>query len=319
MLRSKPLLSLLSLAGVLAVLEVTGRVVVPPPPEMRQDGFAADPVQGWALPAGTTMTWRGKRAAINRLGLRSPEPRADASLRILIVGDSSVFGDGVSDTETFAAQMGRALGPSVDVQNGGVPGYTCRQSRVLIERLADTLQPDILISYNQHSDFRRASSEDRVIVAAGLGALGRTGIGRLLSAGMLWNRMRTNGPNLDRSEYEACLTAMAETQRKRGGRMAFVVPITEVDFPDSPFYGEEEPEPPGQRLSDYRTSMGQVAQAQSAVIIDGPAVTIAAGLSGNAALQDPVHPTVAGHTALSEGIVRALEKADWVGKARGKR
>ncbi|MEC8191803.1 MAG: GDSL-type esterase/lipase family protein [Myxococcota bacterium] len=315
MTRSKPLLSLASLLAVVVVLEIVGRVAVPPPPEMRQDGFAADPVLGWALPASTTMVWRNKPAAINRLGLRGPDPRPDARQTILIVGDSSIFGDGVSDRDTLAAQMGRALGSDVDVQNGGVPGYTCRQSRILIERLSSTLQPDVLIAYNQHSDFRRASSEDRVIVAANMGMLRDTGIGRLLSAGMLWNRMRTNGSNLDRSEYEACLTALADTQRQHGGKTLFVVPITEVDFPDSPFYGEPEPEAPGKRLTDYRTSMAEVARATGSLLVDGPAVVVAAGLSGNAALQDPVHPTVAGHAALSAGIVAALREANWVGNA----
>lgn len=319
MTRSKPLLSVISLVLVLAVLEGVGRALVPPPPEMRQDGFAADPVLGWALPAGTTMTWRNRPAAINRLGLRGPEPRPDAQQTILIVGDSSIFGDGVSDADTLAAQMNRSLGPSVDVQNGGVPGYTCRQSRILIERVVTELKPDVLIAYNQHSDFRRASSEDRVIVAANWGALGHTGIGRLLSAGMLWNRMRTNGSNLDRSEYEACLTAMADAQRSTGGKMMFVVPITEVDFPDSPFYGEPEPEAPGKRLTDYRASMAAVAKASGALLVDGPAVTIAAGLTGNGALQDPVHPTVAGHAALSQGIVSALRDAKWVGNSPSKR
>ena len=310
----KPILSLLSLAVALTAMEVGGRAFIQPPPEMRQDGFASDPVLGWALPAGTTMSWRGKPAAINGLGLRGPEPRSDARTRILVVGDSSIFGDGVGDNNTLTAQMGRALGPSVDVQNGGVPGYTCRQSRILIDRVVQRFQPDILISYNQHSDFRRASSEDRVIAAAGLGAMGGTGIGRILSAGMLWNRMRTNGPNLDLSEYEACLTAMADEQQARGGRVAFVVPITEIDFPDSPFFGEPEPEPPGQRLTDYRTGMDRIAQAKNGLFVDGPAVVVAAGLSGNAALQDPVHPTVAGHKALSDGIVRTLRSAQWVGK-----
>lgn len=319
MLRSKPLLSVLSLIGILTVLEILGRLTVQPPPEMRQDGFAADSVLGWALPAGTTMRWRGKNAAINSLGLRGQEPNPSADLSILIVGDSSVFGDGVSDAQTMSAQLSRELGSSVDVQNGGVPGYTCTQSRILIDRLQSRLKPDILISYNQHSDFRRASSEDRVIVAAGLGPMAQSGIGRLLSAGMLWNRMRTNGPNLDISEYESCLSEMADMHRSSGGRMMFVVPITEVDFPDSPFFGEEEPEPPGERLSDYRVSMGRIAEANQALFVDGPAVVTNAGLSGNAALQDPVHPTVAGHTALSQGIAAALRKAGWVGNSAQKR
>jgi len=307
---NKILLAVVSLLFSVAVLEVIGRTAISQAPA-RQDGFLADSKLGWTLPAGTTMMWRGKAAQINSLGLRGPEPRAEATTRILIVGDSSVFGDGLSDGQTMSAQVSALLGPSVDVQNGGVPGYTCEQSRILLDRILARFQPDILISYNQHSDFRRANPDDRVMFASQLGALGSTGIGRLISAGMLWRRMQSNGANLDRSEYQACLSEMASAQQARGGKMAFVVPITEVDFPDSPFFGEPEPEEEGKRLSDYRQTMKAVAGRYSAVLVDGPEAVRGAGLTGDAALQDPVHPTVAGQRALAQSILAALRQAGW--------
>ena len=307
---TKVLGAAVSLLLSLALLEGIGRTAIPEAP-VRQDGFLAAPTLGWTLPAGTTMMWRGKRAKINNLGFRGPEPRSDATTRLLIVGDSSVFGDGLSDGETMAAQVSALLGPDVDVQNGGVPGYTCEQSRVLLDRVLDRFQPDILISYNQHSDFRRANPDDRVMLAAGLGALGSTGIGRLISAGMIWRRMQSNGANLDRGEYQRCLSEMATSHRARGGKMAFVVPITEVDFADSPFFGEPEPEEEGSRLSDYRQTMKTVAGQYGAVLVDGPKAVRATGLTGNAALQDPVHPTAAGQKALAQSIVTALRQAGW--------
>ena len=149
------------------------------------------------------------------------------------------------------------------------------------------------------------------MLAAGLGALGSTGIGRLISAGMIWRRMQSNGANLDRGEYQRCLSEMATSHRARGGKMAFVVPITEVDFADSPFFGEPEPEEEGSRLSDYRQTMKDVAGRYSAVLVDGPKAVRATGLTGNAALQDPVHPTAAGQKALAQSIVTALRQAGW--------
>jgi len=307
---TRVLLIAVSLLLSVAALEVIGRTAIPPAPA-RQDGMLADSTLGWALPAGTTMVWRGKRAQINSLGLRGPEPRAQATTRMLIVGDSSVFGDGLNDGQTLSAQIAALLGPDVDVQNGGVPGYTCQQSRVFLDRILVRFQPDILISYNQHSDFRRADFGDRAKFATQLGALGATGIGRIISTGMLWGRMRSNGAVLDRSEYQACLSEMASAHRARGGKMAFVVPITEVDFPDSPVFGEPEPEEEGNRLSDYRQTMKAVAGQYSAVLVDGPKAVRAAGLTGNTALQDVVHPTPAGQTALAQSIVAALRQAGW--------
>ena len=89
-----------------------------------------------------------------------------------------MFGDGVADHQTMPAQLAARLGPQVDVQNGGVPGYTCWQSRILVKQIREQFNPDILITYNQHSDYRRASAHDRVIAATQLGPLANTGIGR---------------------------------------------------------------------------------------------------------------------------------------------
>ena len=100
---------------------------------------------------------------------------------MLIVGDSSVFGDGVDDDQTMSAQLARALDGRADVQNAGVPGYTCWQSRIWVDRVRPQLSPDVLVVYNQHSDYRRASSHDRVIAATQLGWLANTGIGGLIS------------------------------------------------------------------------------------------------------------------------------------------
>ena len=117
-----------SLLLTLGVLELAGRLTVPAPAE-RTDGFVNDSQLGWALPKASTMQWRGKAVRINRLGLRGPEPASGEKLA-LIVGDSSVFGDGVDDHQTMAAQLERALDGRMKVQNGGVPGYTCWQSRL---------------------------------------------------------------------------------------------------------------------------------------------------------------------------------------------
>ena len=42
------------------------------------------------------------------------------------------------------------------------------------------------------------------------------------------------------------------------------------------------------------------------------AAALAAGLTGGQALQDPVHPTAAGHGMLARAIAAALRTTDWV-------
>ena len=316
--KSRIALALGSLLLTLGILEISGRVFVSEPVE-RHDGFAYDSQLGWRLPAGQTMSWRGQSAIINRIGLRSPELKSAATTTILTIGDSSVFGDGVRDHETLAAQISGLLGPGVDVQNAGVPGYTCWQSRLWVERIRKQFQPDILISYNQHSDYRRASGHDRVIAATQLGPVAKLGIGRLISYASLHWRIRQGGSNLTVDEYGDCLSGLAKDQESAGGSMVFVVPITDVDFESSPLFGQPEPGEPGTRLIDYRTVMRDVASARGAVLVNGKDAITAARLTGNQALLDTVHPTAKGHSALSKGIVGAITDAGLLGSAPQKR
>ena len=134
MLRKKILLSLISTIAVLLLLEAIGRWAIPERPA-NQEGFISDSELGWRLPMNQTMRWRGVPAKINSLGLRSPEPSRKKKTKVLIVGDSSVFGDGVPDQHTMSSQLERILGQEYNVQNGGVPGFTCLQSQILYNRI----------------------------------------------------------------------------------------------------------------------------------------------------------------------------------------
>jgi lysophospholipase L1-like esterase len=310
-LRSRPILAVLSLILFLAITEIVGRLVIPDNPP-RADGFASDPTLGWILPAATTMQWRGRAARINQLGLRGPEPRTNPAARILMVGDSSMFGDGVKDGETMPAQLARLL-PNVDVQNGGVPGYTCIQTREWIARLDSRFRPDILVSYNQHSDFRKASNHDQVVAGASLGPLVGTGIGRLLTQGILWMRISSGRSNLSLGEYRSCLEDLVESQKEHGGHTIFVVPFSTDDFPSSPIYGLPGPEPEGERLGDYRKAMREVAAKSDNLSLDGGEVVRGAGLTQGNSLQDVVHPTALGHQTLAQSIAAAIQKSGWIG------
>lgn len=310
--RTRLLTALAATAATIAVLETAGRFAIPEAPP-REDQLVADPVLGWMLPEGPVMDWRGTQARINELGLRSQPPiQEDGAIRILFVGDSSVFGDGVRDRQTMSDQLGQRLVSRrlADVQNGGVPGFTCQQSTQLIARLSDRFQPQILVSYNMHSDFRRASPEDRVMAEQQLGVLAGTGLGKLISAGTLQLRMWRKRPNHEAPVYEDCLRAMVKQQQATGGRAVLVIPFTESDFPESPRYGVPEPDPPGTRLVDYRQAMRQVAQDTGSLLVDGPAVVTHSGLSQSEALQDMVHPTARGHSLLAEAIAHALWPED---------
>jgi hypothetical protein len=91
---------------------------------------------------------------INSLGYRGPEVdpvKPPGTLRIACTGDSSTFGMGVSDEETWPARLAVMLSAllegerAVEVINAAVPGYSTEQNKRQVERDLLALQPDVLI------------------------------------------------------------------------------------------------------------------------------------------------------------------------------
>lgn len=87
----------------------------------------------------------------NALGLRHGEigEKRPGVTRVLVLGDSQVFGVGVNETETIPAVMQARLdakGPGRwEVINAGVYGYDTFDERCLFEGLAPMLKPDLVI------------------------------------------------------------------------------------------------------------------------------------------------------------------------------
>ncbi len=86
---------------------------------------------------------------VSRHGLRGPD-RADmpppGTTRILAVGDSFTFGEGVGDDETYPAVLERALNRygRYEVLNAGTPTWSLRQEVRWLELNGRTIQPAII-------------------------------------------------------------------------------------------------------------------------------------------------------------------------------
>ncbi len=71
----------------------------------------------------TRMFGRDLRITIDQNGHRmTPSNPAQAAQKIHVIGDSQVFGWGLSDDETISARLQSLLGPGYQVVNRGVPG-----------------------------------------------------------------------------------------------------------------------------------------------------------------------------------------------------
>jgi len=311
--------ALLSSVVCLGALELGGRIWAPrpaPPPR----GLIEDELLGWGLPADSRFMWQGRQVTTNSLGLRGREPTATAvPLRVLVVGDSSVFGFGLADEQTFPAQLEQLLAPAgaIEVVNGGVPGYTCPQSAAQVGRLREIANPDVLVIYNQHSDVRVAEERDLLYTPAHLGALANWGAGRLV--GYLALRVRTASarPGTLLAGYESCLDEMVCDQQAAGGAavLAIAVGVWDVEgadwtHPGDPAGYRSPQERPDEGADDpgapYRAAMADVAARTGSPLADLPTVFAGAGMGARALFIDEVHPSAAGQELIAAAVRDAM-------------
>jgi hypothetical protein len=146
------------------LLEVTGRIVDPlgisyyPETASYLDTMIIEEPIGYRNRPNLQGRFWGEQVSINSLGLRDREvdPRpAAAEFRILLLGDSVVFGLGVADDETIPYQLERQLHHFSEigtakvkviyrVLNMGVPSYNTEQQLIQLETLGLALDPDVV-------------------------------------------------------------------------------------------------------------------------------------------------------------------------------
>ena len=131
-----------------------------------EPNMIGDALVGWRVKEGDNRQFGvPEMTHVNSRGLRNPEIPFDPSgeHRILIVGDSSIYGVRVRDKENISGQLERIITKREDnwrVLNGGCPGYSSWQAiRLLDERLLD-YQPEWLIIGTLWSDTQGADAPD---------------------------------------------------------------------------------------------------------------------------------------------------------------
>jgi len=163
--KRRSMLARLALSAVVTLLvigavEIGVRLIAGSIPELPQHSwisgqFQVDHHVKWTLKPGATM---GQGEHINADGMRDhplADPKPDAQIRVLVLGDSSVFGAGVDLEQTFTQRLELALNPPgtpsadrrIQLLNGGIPGYSTYQVLERLRRSAH-LGLDGVILYN---------------------------------------------------------------------------------------------------------------------------------------------------------------------------
>ncbi|MFT5685692.1 MAG: lysophospholipase L1-like esterase [Myxococcota bacterium] len=280
------------LLGLLTVMEVAGRLL--PIPEV-PIVLPSHPQRGWTLPVDSTFEFAGIPATSNSLGMRSPEPQPDATLRMLVLGDSTVFGHGVFDGHPFASLLAQRTG--ADVQNAGVPGYTCRQSAHRYREVIEHFTPDILIVYSMHNDARIIRSDEGWLGAAVAHPIG---IVRLLSVGATWVRIRRQISRMSTGEFRSCLKGLIAEQRDHGGKTLLLTPTSDVAFATDVDLEAMA------GVGPYYAVIRGVAEETNTVHLDMTDMRWTKKKSRSELMLDEVHPTSLGHRFIARWIHAGL-------------
>lgn len=327
--------STLVLLVVALVAEGVARLVAPEAPTWRGADTGAvvmvgHPTRLWGMGPGVRQN-AGTIATIAPIGLRAPlpdGPRPAGRERVLVLGDSTYFGHGVADDATLEAHLQARLrgdGLDVEVLNGGVPGYSTEQTRLLLDEVGWGLEPTLLVLGNVWSDnnfdhFRDADLL-RTSAAFARNPLARSAFFQLLAGAVdrlrggegahlvTWTR-RSAFPaegvrRVPLRRYAENLDAMVRAAAARGVGVALLTPAN---------VGMVEGTAPRPTSWDpYFEAQAAVARHHGVPRIEAlPALAAAAATGGAGALFiDDMHPSAAGHARIAEALADTLHAAGW--------
>jgi len=146
----------------LAAVEVEIRLLVglPRPERLPLARVIPHPELGWTMMPGDLHYTYDIPVQLNALGYRGPAVSAKAATeyRIVALGDSHVYGQGVADADLATALIERhyrqpPASCDVRVINLGVRAYSINQEYAVLRRLGPALAPDLVLLFFYLNDF----------------------------------------------------------------------------------------------------------------------------------------------------------------------
>lgn len=258
------------------------------------------------------------RYHINGQGRRGPsveDAPPPGTLRLVATGDSSTFGLGVNDDETWPAQLQRILGgllegaARVEVVNGAVPGYSTEHNLRQLRRDLLPLRPDVLLlcPTGQNDASLRASAGDRAVLDDNSelrARLDQLHVVRMLGLGHTDETFRADGirlagdpdarPRVSADEFVQNLHAIAQLARQAA------IPAVYIVTPHDPDLAARVPDlqPSEQRVLDV------IAQQDVVRGVDVRADF--AAYAPHDLFSDQIHFIPLGQQLIALGVARAL-------------
>jgi lysophospholipase L1-like esterase len=138
----------------MSIVELSLRVLYPAPIRFfyPQESYDFDSRMGHVLRPLQAAFTHDRPVRTNSLGLRDhevgPAPKA-GTVRVLALGDSQTFGNGLSLSDTWPKLLERALQKTQnsgwEVINAGIPGTDTWQHEILLEKLLEPTAPNLVV------------------------------------------------------------------------------------------------------------------------------------------------------------------------------
>lgn len=294
-------------------------------PELRYGGIplGLGNASEWGMIKGYNQTQEGALYRGDSLGLRGPElePKRPGEVRLMTLGDSSIFGEGVSEPDVFSsvasAKLSQTWERKVTPVIGAIPGHTTRQSLTVLADVGQKVLPSWVIIGNLWSDvYRRDQHQadldtmphDTLRAEFRHFATYRV-MHYLLSPWLTSRKVRfvmseqdigslESGPATRTSltTYVANLRTIADRAATLRARVAFVCLPAPMDL---------DPAPIPETVRAFRLAMKFEAERLGAPYLDGPAL-VHEGKIPLAYFRDQVHPAAEAHHVLGEKLAELL-------------
>jgi len=304
-----------SALALLVVAEVVAQFVVEPdaaplrfhlrPSDVddRSGGFRADDLLGYSLAPNYRSS--ADHAGMYALGAwpwrgRPAEPAPSDIVRVLVFGDSNVYGLGVDVVDTLPERLAAELDARglprtrVQVLNFGVPGFTTVQVQRLVERQIDELRPAAIVLYvaavNDQAPADGRSDAEMLEAFARRSFVERTALARLARSVSRDSDAARDGasdaaalaaaaPRVAREDVEPNVARMLAHAAANGVAAVVVAPTQ----PNATL--NQMP-----RVGDDREAVVRAARSADVALVDAHALVHAAGLRDEEAFVDFIHP-----------------------------
>ena len=307
--------------------EGVARLFPDPSPPVRGIVLRSHPTRIWTLGEAPEEPGRPLNYRLTAEGNRRPAVLAPAGTPlVLTTGDSSIFGDGLRDGQTFHDVLQASLsarGVPARVETLAVPGHSTLQTRAALDEVGWSMAPTLLVVGNLWSDSNLDAFRDADLLAAVGGATGRAE--GILVKSMFFRQLRrglnqaTGKPSSRKiawptpgavgvrrvpiADYVANLEAIFDEAGRRG------VGVVVLALANAPMVRDGLTS--SQEWSPYVEAQAAVAAAHGVPRVDALVVYRQSGQGVRALFQDELHPSAAATRMLGEAAAGAILEAGW--------